>query len=200
MGSSVKLAYTFQELDYLPVRQEIRDRVAMLWGVTPLFSGDASSVGGLTRESAQTDMHNKLIESYQNVINDNVIPFMLRQLEVSDWTIHLQPPQEETEEISLSIEKLRLENASMMLQLGYEPIKEKGKDIRFKFKKMEQAPGMPGMPGAEGAPDAPPMPMPGMEEQPAGEPASVAQLPSPPPIAGPEVSEAGVPISDDDEE
>ena len=196
----VKLAYTFQELDYLPVRQEIRDRVAMLWGVTPLFSGDASSVGGLTRESAQTDMHNKLIESYQNVINDNVIPFMLRQLEVSDWTIHLQPPQEETEEISLSIEKLRLENASMMLQLGYEPIKEKGKDIRFKFKKMEQAPGMPGMPGAEGAPDAPPMPMPGMEEQPAGEPASVAQLPSPPPIAGPEVSEAGVPISDDDEE
>ena len=35
----VKLAYTFQELDYLPVRQEIRDRVAMLWGVTPLLLG-----------------------------------------------------------------------------------------------------------------------------------------------------------------
>jgi len=199
----VKLAYTFQELDYLPVRQEIRDRVAMLWGVTPLFSGDASSVGGLTRESAQTDMHNKLIESYQNVINENVIPFMLKQLEISDWTIHLQPPQEETEEIQLSIEKLRLENASMMLQLGYEPIKEKGKDIRFKFKKMEQAPGMPGMPGAEGAPGAPGAPamMPGMEEQPAeGQPAGVDQLPAPPPIAGPEMSEAGIPLSEDDEE
>ena len=187
----VKLAYTFQELDYLPVRQEIRDRVAMLWGVTPLFSGDASSVGGLTRESAQTDMHNKLIESYQNVINENIIPFMLRQLEISDWTIHLQPPQEETEEIQLSIEKLRLENASMMMQLGYEAIKEKGKDIRFKFKKMEQQPGMEGQPAMAGA-------MPGME-QPEGEPAEVDQLPAPPPIAGPELSDAGIPISEEEE-
>ena len=185
----IKLAYTFQELDYLPVRQEIRDRVAMLWGVTPLFSGDASSVGGLTRESAQTDMHNKLVESYQNVINHNVIPFMLKQLNITDWTIHLQPPQEETEEIALGVEKMRLENASMMMQLGYEAIKEKGKEIRFKYKKMEQAPGMEGMqpgmqPGMEGQ-----MP-PGAEGQPAG----VDQLPPPPPIGGPEMSEAGAPI------
>ena len=190
----VKLAYTFQELDYLPVRQEIRDRVAMLWGVTPLFSGDASSVGGLTRESAQTDMHNKLIESYQNVINHTIIPFMLKQLDISDWTIHLQPPQEETEEIQLSIEKLRLENASMMMQLGYEAIKEKGKDIRFKFKKMEQQPGMPGMEGQPAMAGA----MPGME-QPEGEPAEVDQLPAPPPIAGPELSDAGIPISEEEE-
>jgi len=191
----VKLAYTFQELDYLPVRQEIRDRVAMLWGVTPLFSGDASSVGGLTRESAQTDMHNKLIESYQNVINHTVIPFMLKQLNISDWEIHLQPPQEETEEIQLSVEKMRLENANMMLQLGYEAIKEKGKEIKFKYKKMEQAPGMEGqMPGMAGQ-------MPGMEGQmppgAEGQPAGVDQLPTPPPIGGPEMSEAGAPIPEE---
>ena len=181
----VKLAYTFQELDYLPVRQEIRDRVAMLWGVTPLFSGDASSVGGLTRESAQTDMHNKLAESYQNVINQNVIPHLLKQLGITDWNIRMQPPQEETEEIALGVEKMRLENASMMMQLGYEAIKEKGKEIRFKYKKMEQAPGMEGM-------------QPGMEEQmppgAEGQPAGVDQLPPPPPIGGPEMSEAGAPI------
>jgi len=200
----VKLAYTFQELDYLPVRQEIRDRVAMLWGVTPLFSGDASSVGGLTRESAQTDMHNKLVESYQNVINQNVIPHLLKQLGITDWNIRMQPPQEETEEISLSIEKMRLENANMMLQLGYEAVKEKGKEIRFKYKKMEQPPGMPGqqpgmMPGMEPAPGE------GMGAAPGapaidggqGQPAGVDQLPTPPPIAGPEMSESGVPLADD---
>jgi len=192
----VKLAYTFQELDYLPVRQEIRDRVAMLWGVTPLFSGDASSVGGLTRESAQTDMHNKLVESYQNVINHNVIPFMLQQLGITDWEIHLQPPQEETEEIQLTVEKMRLENANMMLQLGYEAIKEKGKEIRFKYKKMDQPPGMTGAPGMEGMP--PGGGMPGMEQPPSGgEPAGVDQLPPPPPIEGPEMSEAGVPLSEE---
>ena len=135
----VKLAYTFQELDYLPVRQEIRDRVAMLWGVTPLFTGDASSVGGLTRESAQTDMHSKLIESYQNVINQNVIPHLLKQLDITDWKIHLQPPVEETEEIQLTVEKMRLENAYMMLAFGYEAIKEKGYSrIKISVKKEDK--------------------------------------------------------------
>ena len=192
----VKLAYTFQELDYLPVRQEIRDRVAMLWGVTPLFTGDASSVGGLTRESAQTDMHSKLIESYQNVINQNVIPHLLKQLDITDWDIHLQPPVEETEEIQLTVEKMRLENANMMLALGYEAIKEKGKEIKFKFKKMEQPPGMEGMqpgmqqPGMEGMQPG----MEGMQPGAEGQPAGVEDLPQPPPAAGPEMSDAGVPL------
>ena len=85
---------------------------------------------------------------------------------------------------------MRLENANMMLQLGYEAIKEKGKEIKFKYKKMEQQPGMPGAPGME-------QPMPGMEGMSPGaegQPAGVDQLPTPPPIGGPEMSEAGVPI------
>jgi len=203
----IKLAYTFQELDYLPVRQEIRDRVAMLWGVTPLFTGDASSVGGLTRETAQTAMHDSLIESYQNVINRNIMPHLLKQLNVSDWEMELVPPKEETEEISLGVEKQRIENALQMMQLGYEPVKEKGKEIRFKFKKAEQAPGMPGAPGQLG------MPQPAMaggaqpamaEGQPpatgGGMPADVNQLPTPPPIEGPEANASGeIDPSEDDE-
>ena len=198
----VKLAYTFQELDYLPVRQEIRDRVAMLWGVTPLFTGDASSVGGLTRETAQTAMHDNLIESYQNVINHHVMPHLLEQLGVTDWEIDLMPPQEQTEEIELNVEKLRIENAVQMMQLGYEPIKEKGKEIRFKFKKMEQQPGM-GMPGMEGQPAmaGAGMPQPAMAGGQAGSlPAEVDQLPTPPPMAGPNVTEGGTTQDPDDED
>jgi len=202
----VKLAYTFQELDYLPVRQEIRDRVAMLWGVTPLFTGDASSVGGLTRESAQTTMHDNLIESYQNVINHQVLPHLLKQMNIGDWEIGLIPPKETTEETELGVEKMRIDNAVQMMQLGYEPIKEKGKAIKFKFKKAEQQqpgmmPGAPGQPPTPGMPDAPPnggMPPPpgGAPPSPAGAgggglPADVDQLPPPPPIAGPEATEGG---------
>ena len=82
----------------------------------------------------------------------------------------------------------------MMMQLGYEAIKEKGKDIRFKFKKMEQQPGMPGMEG-----QMQPEMQPGMEGQmlppgAEGQPADVDQLPAPPPIAGPDMSDAGAPI------
>ena len=204
----VKLAYTFQELDYLPVRQEIRERVAMLWGVTPLFTGDASSVGGLTRESAQTAMHDNLIESYQAVINQHVLPHMLKQMGVTDWEMKLVPPKESSEEIELGVEKLRIENAMQMMQLGYEPIKEKGKEIRFKYKKAEQQRGMP-MPGQTGAEDGPPSAV-GVPQNPAmaqamaggqqqGQPADVDQLPAPPPIAGPNVSESGEVLEEDEE-
>jgi len=204
----VKLAYTFQELDYLPVRQEIRERVAMLWGVTPLFTGDASGVGGLTRESAQTAMHDNLIESYQAVINQHVLPHMLKQMGVTDWEMRLVPPKESSEEIELAVEKQRIENAMQMMQLGYEPIKEKGKEIRFKFKKSEQQPGMP-LPGQPGAPDGPPSAV-GVAQDPAmaqamaggqqqGQPAEVDQLPPPPPIEGPEVTAGGEILEDEEE-
>ena len=156
----VKLAYTFQELDYLPVRQEIRERIAMLWGVTPLFTGDAQSAGGsLAKESAQTSMHDALIESYQSIFNAQIIPNLLKQLGVTDWNITLAPPVEETEEVVLALEKQRLEIATQMQQIGYEPQKDRGKDIRFTYKKaaMGAAGGDPralagGMPGMEGAP------------------------------------------------
>jgi len=115
----VKLAYTFQELDYLPVRQEIRERVSMLWGVTPLFTGDISGVGGgLSKDTAQTSMHENLVESYQNVINKNILPKLLEQLGITDWTIELAPPREKSEVDKLMVEKQRIENALQMMQRG----------------------------------------------------------------------------------
>ena len=133
-------------------------------------------------------------------------------MSISDWEIDLVPPQEKTEEIELGVEKMRIENAVQMMQLGYEPIKEKGKEIRFKFKKAEQQPGM--MPGAPGGPTTPGMPGAppdgGMPPPPGGPPptggggglpADVDQLPPPPPIAGPEVTEGGdIPSEEEEEE
>jgi hypothetical protein len=128
----------------------------------------------------------------------------MKQLNVSDWEIGLVPPKETTEEIELGVEKMRIDNAVQMMQLGYEPIKEKGKEIKFKFKKTEQQPGM--MPGAPGQPPTPGMlgapPDGGMPPPPGGAPpasaggggglpAEVDQLPPPPPIEGPDADESG---------
>ncbi|MAE81399.1 MAG: hypothetical protein CMB80_01595 [Flammeovirgaceae bacterium] len=200
----VKLAYTFQELDYLPVRQEIRERVAMLWGVTPLFTGDMQGIGGGLgggKETAQTSMHENLVESYQSVINKMVLPKLLDEIGVTDWNVVLTPPREKNEADDLMIEKQRIDNAVAMMQLGYEAIKQKGQEVRFTYKKLPQVPGaqpgmpggppgmpggMPAMPGAEGA--APPM----MGEggaSPEGEMAG--GLPAPPPLG--EGGAGGVP-------
>ena len=182
----IRLGYTFEELDILSVRQEIRERIAMLWGVTPMYQGDSSSVGGLTRETAQTSMFENLVESYQNIINRGVIPFILKSLGITDWEIQLTPPLERTEEDKLRLDKQRIENAQAMINLGYTPVKTKGVDIKFTYEKAPQAPmGMPGMDPMGGAMGMPPPPM-GPEAggmppapPPAGPPAG--GMPPPPP-------------------
>jgi len=192
----VKLAYTFQELDYLPVRQEIRERIAMLWGVTPLFTGDAQSAGGgLAKESAQTSMHDALIESYQSIFNDTIMPNLLKQLGVDDWTIGLAPPREETEDINLAMEKQRIEIATQMQQLGFEPQKDTGKDIRFTYKKAAAPPGGDPMAAMAGAP-----PMPGMEAGGAAPPLGPPPPPPPGPLEGGLLDESATEKWSDEEE
>ena len=131
-------------------------------------------------------MHENLVESYQNVINKNIMPKLLEQLGITDWTIELTPPREKSEADTLTVEKQRIDNALQMQQLGYEAIKDKSSELRFTFKKRPEVPGMqPGAPGGPpGMPGAPPMP-PGAAPVPvmAGAPAAdtgAAALPSAP--------------------
>jgi len=171
----IKLGYTFEELDILSVRQEIRERIAMLWGVTPMYQGDSASVGGLTRETAQTGMFENLIEAYQNVINRGAIPFILKNLGVLDWEISLVPPMERTEEDGLRLEKQRIENAQAMINLGYQATKTKGNEIRFTYEKSPMPMGQPGMAGgpppmAGGGVGAAPGMLPGGEMPPPPQP------------------------------
>ncbi|MAH44975.1 hypothetical protein CMI37_04050 [Candidatus Pacearchaeota archaeon] len=195
----VKLAYTFQELDYLPVRQEIRERVAMLWGVTPLFTGDTRGVGGGLsggKETAETSMHENLVESYQSVVNKNILPRLLDELGITDWNITLTPPREKNEADDLMIEKQRIDNALAMMQLGYEAVKTKGSELRFTYKKLPQVPGaQPGMPG--GPPTMPGgMPgaeMPAMAGVEGGPPGMEGGLPPPP------MSEGGMSLPTEEE-
>jgi len=182
----IRLGYTFEELDILSVRQEIRERIAMLWGVTPMYQGDSSSVGGLTRETAQTSMFENLVESYQNIINRGVIPFILKAIGITDWEIQLTPPMERTEEDKLRLDKQRIENAQAMINLGYTPTKVKGVDIKFTYEKAPQPPmGMPGMEGMGmppppmGGPAAPPPMAPPMD--PGMAPPPPGPMPPPPP-------------------
>jgi hypothetical protein len=152
-----------------------------------MYQGDSNSVGGLTRETAQTGMFENLIESYQNIINRGVIPFILKNLGITDWEIELIPPMERTEEDKLRLEKQRIENAQAMINLGFKPNKSRGDDIRFTYEEAPQAMGMPGMPGGPpamgGGPAAAGMPPPMDGGQPPGMPPA-GEMPPPPPPSG----------------
>ena len=161
----VKLGYTFEEMDSVSIRQEIRERVGMLWGVTPMHQGDSKSGGSsFSRENAQTSMYQELIETYQTVI-DEVLEDIIQELQITDYRRMLATPYGKTDQEALELDKLRTDIAAAMMNLGYEAILNKETDtLEFEYNKL-QMPGMLGQPGMMGG-GMPGMGggMPGMDE------------------------------------
>jgi len=160
----VKLGYTFEEMDSVSIRQEIRERIGMLWGVTPMYQGDARSGGSsFSRENAQTNMYQELIESYQAVIDDGIINVILEQLGITDWDRPLKAAHGQANQEKLELDKLTIDIATAMLNLGFEPELIREKDgIEFYYKQamnpleaMQGGPMPMGMPGSENDGQAP---------------------------------------------
>ena len=146
----VKLGYTFEEMDSVSIRQEIRERVGMLWGVTPMHQGDSKSGGSsFSRENAQTQMYQELIESYQTIIDD-VLEDVLSYVGITDYKRMLATPYGKTDQEALELDKLRTDIAAAMQALGYKPILDKETDT-LEFEYEEMAPNDPLLQGLQGA-------------------------------------------------
>ena len=134
---NVKLGYTFEEMDSISIRNEIRERVGNLWGVTPMHQGDPSGAGSFTRESAQTTMFDETIEAYQKIIDEGVLDIILEQLGITDWDLKLAKVDEKTEQEIIELGKLNIDNATGMQNLGYKAkLKKDSKYIDFDYEEM----------------------------------------------------------------
>lgn len=144
----VKLGYTFEEMDSVSIRQEIRERVSMLWGLTPMYQGDAKSGGGsFARESAQTSMHQELIEWYQTAIDDGVLNELLKQLGITDYNLMLATPYGKTDQERLELDKLSLDIATGVMNVGYKPVlNRESKMLEFTYEEIDNPFGQAGGP------------------------------------------------------
>ena len=163
----IKFMDTLEEMQYIPVREEIRNRIAAFYGVSSIFMVDNGKSGGLNNEGMQILVTNRAVEFGQKVYTDVLFPRLLKQLSVNDWKLTLYPNEEEDEITRLRRDEQELNVAQRMAQLGFQPElleDPSNRDIRFVYRKPQpQQPGMPpggGMPG--GAPPGMPMPPPGM--------------------------------------
>ena len=161
----VKFMDTMEEMQYISVRDEIRNRIAAYYGVSAVFMIDNGKSGGLNNEGMQILVTNRAVEFGQKVYTEVLFPRMLRQMDVHDWRLTLYPNEEEDEITRLRRDEMEANLAQRMMMLGYKPelMQEGERDIRFVYRK--QAPEMGGAPpGAPPAGGGPPMapPMAGM--------------------------------------
>ena len=124
----LRLFHTLQEMDYLPVRNEIRERIAAMWGVTPAWQGAPEAFGGLSTQTQQLVVMSRVVEGDQRLFHDKVFPQILKAFNITDYSLRMPNPEEKAEATRISFAQQRAQVASMYLQLGYE-VKLKDDDV-----------------------------------------------------------------------
>ena len=115
----VRLFHTLQEMDYLPVREEIRERVAAMWGVTPAWQGAPEAFGGLSTQTQQLIVMSRVVEGDQRLFHEKVFPVLLEEFGITDWRLHLGQPEEKAEATQISFAQQRVAVANQLNQMGF---------------------------------------------------------------------------------
>ena len=116
----IRLFHTLQEMDYLPVREEIRERIAALWGVTPIWQGSPGEYGGINSQTQQLTVMSRVVENDQRMIEDKIFPRILESFGVSDWVLSLPQPEEKAEATRIGFAQQRISAANMLVQMGFD--------------------------------------------------------------------------------
>ena len=115
----VRLFHTLQEMDYLPVRQEIRERVGAMWGVTPAWQGAPEAFGGLSTQTQQLVVMSRVVEADQRLFHEKVFPILLEAFGITDWELTLPNPEEKAEATKISFAQQKVQVANTLAQLGF---------------------------------------------------------------------------------
>ena len=156
----IRLFHTLQEMDYLPVREEIRERIGAMWGVTPAWQGAPDAFGGMSSQTQQLTVMSRVVESDQRLIHEKIFPQILDAFGITDWLLELPQPEEKAEATRISFAQQRISAANMLVQMGFDveiTTTQAGlDDIEFNISGKAINPQqqmMGGMPGAEGGGD-----------------------------------------------
>ena len=124
----VRLFHSLQEMDYLPVREEVRERVAAMWGVTPAWQGAPEAFGGLSQQTQQLVVMSRVVESDQRMFHEKVLHQLLDAFGITDYEIQLPQPEEKAENTRLSFAAQKIQIANQFSQLGFS-VKLKEQDV-----------------------------------------------------------------------
>ena len=129
----IKFMDSLKEMDYISVKDDLRDRVSGFYGVSKVFMSDNSASGGLNNEGMQILVTNRAVEMAQTIWNNYVFPFIIKEFGITDWILKLPPSEEEDEISKLRKREIEVNIAGSIKNLGFEiDMDDKG---RFKYSK-----------------------------------------------------------------
>ena len=115
----IDLSLKIDEPGLIQYRDELRRTIGACYGVMPLFQGDMSVGGGLNNEGLQITVTNRAVEQEQKIFNEQIFPWLCKQLNISDFIIKLKSHEEKDMSAQLQREQMRLQIAQQLIQMGY---------------------------------------------------------------------------------
>jgi len=134
----VKFMDSLKEMDYIQVKDDLRDRISAFYGVSKIFMADNSASGGLNNEGMQVLVTNRAVEMAQTIWNNYVFPFMTEEFGITDWQLKLPPSEEEDEIAVLRKREIEVNVAAAIKNLGFEV--DMDDEGRFIYTKPEPKP------------------------------------------------------------
>ena len=115
----VRMMDTLEELQYIPIKDDIRQRIAAFFGVSNVFMNDVSG-GGLNNEGMQIVVSNRSVAYAQSIYNTVLFPALMEAFSITEWTLTLSPHEEEDEIMTLRRDEMAIRNMMQMKQAGFD--------------------------------------------------------------------------------
>ena len=128
----IDMAKTLNEMSYTATREEIRQQIGAMYGVSTMFMNDMSSGGGLNNEGLQLTITNEVIQDRQDLFNKTALKFMFEEnLGFLDWEVTITPDIEQDLMAEQQLEAQELANVETKLRLGLKGSMDKQGDFKF---------------------------------------------------------------------
>lgn len=114
---------SLDEMQFTEVRNEMRNQIGAIYGVTPLFQNDVSTSGGLNNEGRQITVTNRSAELKQQDYNETFFPAVLKAIGAEFHVARLKPSEEQDE-------MAKLERLEKSIQIG-ESASRAGLEVEF---------------------------------------------------------------------
>ncbi len=115
----VRMMDTLEELQYIPIKDDIRQRISAFYGVSNVFMNDVTG-GGLNNEGMQIVVSNRSVSFSQSIYNRLLFPALLEAFGITEWEITLTPHEEEDEIMQLRRDEMAIRNMMQMKQAGFD--------------------------------------------------------------------------------
>ena len=129
---------SLKEMDYVSVKDDLRDRISAFYGVSKVFMADNTTSGGLNNEGMQILVTNRAVQKAQTVYNNYVFPFLVKQFGITDWNLKLPPSEEEDEIAVLRKREIEVNIAASTKNLGFEVDMDEDGNFTFTKPKPEE--------------------------------------------------------------